>query len=141
MKNEYGNPIWKFTGFYGHPDSARRWESWALLQHLETLQPLPWLCAGDFNEILDNTDEEEANIRRESQINGFRTALEDCQLCDLGYTGSRFTWSNKRTMDPSLRTLGSCGGKYGMVFPFPFCYCKNCSSPDVRPLPYSDQLL
>jgi len=97
MKNEDGNPIWKFIGFYGHSDCARRSESWALLQQLKTLRPLPWLCAGDFNEILDNTNKEEANIRRESQINGFRIALEDCQLCDLGYTGSRFTWSNKRT--------------------------------------------
>ena len=26
--------LWKFTGLYGHPEAARRYESWALLRHL-----------------------------------------------------------------------------------------------------------
>jgi hypothetical protein len=46
---------WKFTGFYGHPDTNKRKEAWDLLRHLSHFQPLPWLCIGDFNEILDLT--------------------------------------------------------------------------------------
>jgi hypothetical protein len=37
---------WKFTRFYGHPETAKRKESWDLLRHLSTLQPTPWLAMG-----------------------------------------------------------------------------------------------
>jgi exonuclease III len=47
------NSDWRFTGFYGHPITATRKESWDLLRHLHTFQPTPWLCTGDFNEIIN----------------------------------------------------------------------------------------
>ena len=43
---------WRFTGFYGEPDTRSRDESWEKLRRLKTKFSLPWLCAGDFNEIL-----------------------------------------------------------------------------------------
>uniref|UniRef100_A0A2N9GPG8 Reverse transcriptase domain-containing protein n=1 Tax=Fagus sylvatica TaxID=28930 RepID=A0A2N9GPG8_FAGSY len=43
---------WRFTGFYGHPEGHRKWESWVLLDKLHSLDNTPWLCMGDFNEIL-----------------------------------------------------------------------------------------
>ena len=43
---------WRFTGFYGHLEAHRRHESWALLDKLQPLPTLPWLCVGDFNETL-----------------------------------------------------------------------------------------
>jgi hypothetical protein len=97
VKDNEGLAQWKFIGFYGQPASARREESWELLNHLKHLQPPPWLCAGDFNEILEQNEKFGAAIRRASQMEGFRQALEDCELCDLGFIGSRFTWSNCRT--------------------------------------------
>jgi hypothetical protein len=77
--------------------SARREESWALLNHLKPLQPLPWLCIGSFNEILEQKEKSGAATRQASQMERFRRALEDYELCDLGYIGPRFTWSNCRT--------------------------------------------
>ena len=32
---------WRFTGFYGHPETSRRNESWALLSSLSTRNDLP----------------------------------------------------------------------------------------------------
>jgi exonuclease III len=90
---------WKLTGFYGHPDPSKRWESWALLAHLKNFAPIPWLCVGDFNEITHQSEELGASRRREGQMEAFRTALEECHLGDLGFTGPRFTWSNKRHDD------------------------------------------
>ncbi|XP_062151970.1 uncharacterized protein LOC133860363 [Alnus glutinosa] len=95
-KDRDGNYCWKFTGFYGHPESVKQEESWTLLKHLKSHAPVPWLCTGGFNEILDHSKKEGAAIRRESQIDDFRITLEECQLCDLGYTGPKFSWSNKR---------------------------------------------
>lgn len=43
---------WRFIVFYGRPEDHRRWESWALMDHLYKLDSRPWLCCGDFNEIL-----------------------------------------------------------------------------------------
>lgn len=43
---------WKFTGLYGHLEIARRKKGWALLPSLAWFNPLPWLCIGDFNEII-----------------------------------------------------------------------------------------
>jgi exonuclease III len=34
---------WKFTGFYGHPETAKREEAWSLLRHLSQLLPV---CGG-----------------------------------------------------------------------------------------------
>ncbi len=44
---------WKFTGFYGRPETWKRKESWALLKHLAMFSRDAWLCTVDFNEVLD----------------------------------------------------------------------------------------
>ena len=44
--------VWRFTGFYGHPETSRRGESWELMRRLHALLSLPWFLIGDFNEIL-----------------------------------------------------------------------------------------
>ena len=49
--NKNDDDEWRFTGFYGEPDSSRRNEAWAKLRSLNSSQNIPWLCAGDFNEI------------------------------------------------------------------------------------------
>jgi hypothetical protein len=46
VKDYDGNPQWKLTGYYGHPESSKCAKSWALLQHLKTYQPISWLCLG-----------------------------------------------------------------------------------------------
>lgn len=42
---------WRFTGFYGYPETQNHTESWRILRWLQQQITLPWLCAGDFNEI------------------------------------------------------------------------------------------
>jgi hypothetical protein len=78
---------WKFSGVYGHPEVAKRKESWALMQQLATFSPKPWLCIGDFNEIINLSEKWGAVTRADRQMEAFRRTLEDCQLCDLGFKG------------------------------------------------------
>jgi exonuclease III len=87
---------WKLTCFYGHPVAAKRHESWALLKHLMQLQPSPWVCIGDFNEILTQEEKTGAVLRKERQMDQFRATLETCNLRDLGFIGARYTWNNGR---------------------------------------------
>jgi hypothetical protein len=43
---------WRFTGIYGEPRTELRSKSWEVLRYLKAQDDLPWLCAGDFNEVL-----------------------------------------------------------------------------------------
>ncbi|KAH9670993.1 hypothetical protein KPL70_017175 [Citrus sinensis] len=60
------------------------------------LSSTPWLCFGDFNEILHPYEKSRGNERQLSLITYFREALRDCDLLDVGYKGYPFTWSNGR---------------------------------------------
>ena len=42
---------WMFTGFYGPPETQRRVELLDLIRSLHNQFRVPWLVAGDFNEI------------------------------------------------------------------------------------------
>lgn len=48
---------WRLTGFYGHPETHKRYESWHLFAFLYNQFQLPWLCLGDFNKILSMNEE------------------------------------------------------------------------------------
>ena len=43
---------WRFTSFYGEPDTQKRIESWDLLRNLNQKFRVPWLYTGDFNELV-----------------------------------------------------------------------------------------
>jgi hypothetical protein len=96
VKEEDSRSAWKLTCFYGHPVTAKRHESWALLEHLRQFQPQPWMCVGDFNEILTPEEKTRVALRKERQMDQFRNALGNCQLLDLGFTGAQYTWTNGR---------------------------------------------
>jgi hypothetical protein len=53
---------WKLTRFYGQPDVARRDETSVLLKHLKQFQPVPWLCVGNFNEIVEQSEKKGAAL-------------------------------------------------------------------------------
>ena len=42
----------RIIGFYGHLETHRGKESWNLLRTLNKRYKLPWMCFGDFNEIV-----------------------------------------------------------------------------------------
>ena len=52
MVNPRMDDAWQIRGFYKNPVTANREHFWALLKHLSLKLNLPWLCMGDFNEIV-----------------------------------------------------------------------------------------
>lgn len=56
----------------------------------------PWLCAGDFNEILDAREQFGGVTRPERQMDGFRDAVSACGFMDLGFLGLPYTWDNRQ---------------------------------------------
>ncbi|GLT96020.1 hypothetical protein SLE2022_136690 [Rubroshorea leprosula] len=85
---------WRLTGFYGRPEVARREESWTLLKSLKVASTLPWLCLGDFNEILRQS-KKGGNPRPYKQMDAFAEALNYCAFKELGFKGPRFTFMRK----------------------------------------------
>lgn len=54
---------------------------------------MPWLCGGDFNEILKTHEKNGGRLRPYGQMESFREVLDECNLFDLGFVGNKFTWS------------------------------------------------
>jgi hypothetical protein len=88
--------VWRFTGFYGESRRELRYRSWDLLNLLGSKSDLPWLCAGDFNEVLRAEEHFGGQGRTEQQMEGFRDAVQNCSLTDLGYIGLPYTWDNRQ---------------------------------------------
>ncbi|TXG48501.1 hypothetical protein EZV62_024376 [Acer yangbiense] len=44
--------LWRFSDFYGNPNPSLRKTSWDLLRRLKEIDNLPWVCGGDFYELL-----------------------------------------------------------------------------------------
>ncbi|KAL9663716.1 hypothetical protein QQ045_019107 [Rhodiola kirilowii] len=84
------------TLFYGNPKASLRYKSWDLMKKLRRLIRSPWCLLGDLNEICGFSESTSSNLSRRANMEQFRQALWDCGLMDLGYKGSKFTYSNKR---------------------------------------------
>ena len=50
-----GEEPWRFTVIYGEAQTNLRHQTWDRLKGISTLNDLPWLCMGDFNEVLHQT--------------------------------------------------------------------------------------
>ncbi|KAL0411507.1 UNVERIFIED_CONTAM: putative mitochondrial protein [Sesamum latifolium] len=103
VKLEESSDWWRFSGIYGKPDTTKRVEFWNLLVRLHTQSVRPWLCAGNFNEILEHSEKEGGAIRAEWQIQNFRNCLAQYDLHDLGFRGPAFTWCNNQQEPYTVR--------------------------------------
>ena len=86
---------WRITGFYGHPETHLRKESWKFLDTLNNQYDLPWFCLGDFNEILSREEKQGGAQRLWQQMAGLKNVIDRCEFRGLGYRGSKYTWCNQ----------------------------------------------
>ena len=84
---------WRLMGFYGEPNTARRHEAWDKLRALNSQQEKPWLCFGDFNEIIKQDEKLRGSRRPHNQMQQFREVIDECGFMDVGFEGSKYTWS------------------------------------------------
>ncbi|KAK9665772.1 hypothetical protein RND81_14G135200 [Saponaria officinalis] len=63
------------------------------MRDLARESPDPWICLGDFNEILYST-EMKGGDRAQWQMNNFRDAIDECGLREIPYDGYMYTYDN-----------------------------------------------
>ena len=90
--NEGRENTWRFTRIHGALETSNRHISWNLLHNLNAQFDFPWLCAGDFNEILKSHEKMGVRPRPVVQMQEFRDVIDECGFQDLGFVGNKFTW-------------------------------------------------
>lgn len=96
VKVRASNFSWLFPAIYASPRFAERSILWNNLMQTAELHSMPWVIAGDFNEPLNSSDKlggREVSISRSLLL---KECLDKCNMVDLGFSGSRFTWTNRR---------------------------------------------
>ncbi|CAD6254338.1 unnamed protein product [Miscanthus lutarioriparius] len=86
--------LWRLTGFYGESTTEKKVLLWKVLRTLNAMRHRPWLCVGDFNEVLVEGEKEGGPKRKQVYMDSFKEASEDCDLNDLGFEGDPFMWRN-----------------------------------------------
>ncbi|WVZ54654.1 hypothetical protein U9M48_005419 [Paspalum notatum var. saurae] len=76
---EANGSVWRFTGFYGEPRTDQRDRAWDTLRGLNVTPVKPWLCAGDFNEILVNEEKVGGVTRAQGGETDFHEVLDVVQ--------------------------------------------------------------
>jgi hypothetical protein len=87
---------WRATFVYGEPRRELRHFFWDMLSRLRHEWDGPWICCGDFNEVLLQNEHYSSTDRSDAQMELFRDCLDVCNLVDLGFSGPKFTWSNRQ---------------------------------------------
>ncbi|KAL5767196.1 hypothetical protein ACOSQ2_013979 [Xanthoceras sorbifolium] len=135
--SDSGCSPWRFTGFYGSPEASQRHHTWLLLKRLFALSSLPWLCGGDFNEILVDCEKDGGLPKQRRLLSNFREALDACCLQDLGFEGPMFTWCNGRVGDSFVQErLDRCVCSRNWLSLFPASYVQHLDfwKSDHRPI-------
>ena len=94
---------WRATFVYGELKRELRHVFWDLLHRLNGEWKGPWLCCGDFNEVLGQDEHYSARDRSDAQIELLRSCMEDCGLVDMGYSGPKFIWMNRQDAQCNVR--------------------------------------
>ncbi|XP_021829150.1 uncharacterized protein LOC110769479 [Prunus avium] len=98
-----GQTPWVFTAVYAKPCSIKRATLWEYLSFVADCHNMPWLLAGDFNEMLQLEVKLGGGPLR--RIKGFKSWFDANDLIDLGFTGQKFTWSNNRVFERLDRAI------------------------------------
>lgn len=94
--------------------SGKKHLSWEYLHNLHQQANLPWMVAGDFNEVLYSHEKEGGAPRPMHMMQSFRDALVDCELYDMGFAGDPFTWRRRRLWERLDRAV--CNGQFHGLF-------------------------
>uniref|UniRef100_A0A1U7WFH7 Uncharacterized protein LOC104228034 n=1 Tax=Nicotiana sylvestris TaxID=4096 RepID=A0A1U7WFH7_NICSY len=97
------------TLIYAKCDAIERIELWDSLYEMARDMDAPWLVGGDFNVIWDEEEKFGGLPVSLNEIDDFRHCVNTCNLFDLVFKGSIFTWWNGRAEEDCIfKRLDRC---------------------------------
>ncbi|XP_075084879.1 uncharacterized protein LOC142168117 [Nicotiana tabacum] len=97
------------TLVYAKCDAIERIELWDSMYAIARDMSVPWLIGGDFNVIWDEEEKFGRLPVSLNEIDDFRHYINSCNLFDLGFKGSIFTWWNGRAEEDCIfKRLDRC---------------------------------
>ncbi|XP_075083424.1 uncharacterized protein LOC142167164 [Nicotiana tabacum] len=110
------NLSWLFSAIYASNYLEDRKTIWKNLINISNSINDSWFVGGDFNEVLKAKDKFGGNYINTNISNLFWNCINQCRIVDLGYKGSKYTWSNKRYKNKTSLILERIDG----------CFVNNC---------------
>ncbi|XP_019242361.1 PREDICTED: uncharacterized protein LOC109222455, partial [Nicotiana attenuata] len=108
------------TLVYAKCDPIERIELWDSLYAMATDMTSPWLVGGDFNVIWDEEEKFGGLPVSLNEVDDFRHCINTCNLADLGFKGSIYTWWNGRSEEDCIfKRLDRCLGNMELQQTFP----------------------
>ncbi|XP_028105122.1 uncharacterized protein LOC114304168 [Camellia sinensis] len=88
---------WILSAVYASPIPRNHDLLWANLESIANNMNLPWLVAGDFNDIASQGEKRSLSPTfSHARTRRFNARMNRCNLIDLGCFGPQLTWSNGR---------------------------------------------
>ena len=87
---------WLLNAIYASPRFEERCILWNNLKMLAAMHDLPWALMGDFNEVLSKKEKFGGNPVCQRRVRSIKECMDVCHMMDLGFSGPKFTWINKR---------------------------------------------
>ncbi|CAL2228539.1 unnamed protein product [Prunus armeniaca] len=91
------NHRWLLTVVYANPCPGIHEALWKYFDGLIKASNLPWLVLGDFNDIVSMDEKCGGNFDQGGKR--FGEWIDRNHLVDLGFSGAKFTWCNKRNAE------------------------------------------
>uniref|UniRef100_A0A2N9FSP0 CCHC-type domain-containing protein n=1 Tax=Fagus sylvatica TaxID=28930 RepID=A0A2N9FSP0_FAGSY len=113
------NP-WLMIGVHGPPYLAMRRKFWRLMEEIIDSFSRLWMLIGDINSIVTSSEKRGgiSNVGGSSKY--FTNFVDHVGAIDLGFSGSKYTWSNKRSGWANIRERldrGICNADWQSMFP------------------------
>lgn len=83
---------WLLSVIYASPRASERAELWEAILNLSSTISSDWLVVRDFNEIACPSEKKGGGAVDYARCELFTSWINECNLLDLGFVGSKFTW-------------------------------------------------
>lgn len=85
-----------FLPIYASPNPALKFIMWHELLEVSSVPELPWLVAGDMNDMASSFEKWSGRDFNHHRAAVFNKRAIDCHLMDFGFKGPSYTWVGKR---------------------------------------------
>lgn len=100
---------WLFSAIYASPHHQLRRLLWSYLSPIGANLNTLWLLMGDFNQVTSPHDKKGGRAPIRSHMQHIQDFIDQCGFVDMGFVGSKFTWSNMRKGSDNIQgRLGRC---------------------------------